>query len=179
MRFISIRSTDTPHFRRAWSLYTSAFPPDERRTLAQQRMLLSRRSYRFRAVYERSLFVGMFSAWHLDDLLLIEHLAVVESVQGTGLGSAIMKRIIAVARLPIVLEVERPHDALSRRRIAFYERLGFCLNRYAYTQPPYGKGKRAVPMYLMSSPKPLSQADFVAIREQLHTKVYGLAAPIV
>ena len=48
----------------------------------------------------------------------------------------LMDALLAEKKRPMVLEVELPEDALTRRRIGFYERHGLVFNSYPYLQPP-------------------------------------------
>ena len=56
---------------------------------------------------------------------------------------------------PAVLEVEKPLDDISQRRIRFYERLGFVL-------------------YLMSFGKIDLNQVFDTVASRIHQKVYGV-----
>jgi hypothetical protein len=52
---------------------------------------------------------------------------------------------------PVALEVELPTDALTRRRVGFYERNGFVLHGdFEYLQPPYKPGDDELPLKLMT-----------------------------
>ncbi len=79
----------------------------------------------------------------------------------------------------IVLEVERPETEEARRRVIFWEKLGFKLNEHHYIQPPYDDWKEPVKMFIMSSPKEIDYIDFSLIRQIIHTQVYGLEKPIL
>ena len=50
-----------------------------------------------------------------------------------------MKQFLVFCGTPVVLEVEMPTDEMSKRRIGFYERLGFELDNQVYHQPPYAQ----------------------------------------
>lgn len=78
----------------------------------------------------------------------------------------------------IVVEVERPNTDITQRRIEFYKKVGFKLNKYDYIQPPYGVGKNPVPMFLMTFPNKIKESEFILIRKKLHSDVYGLKEPI-
>ena len=74
---------------------------------------------------------------------------------------------------PLVLEVELPNDTPSRRRIAFYERLGFRAFSQTYEQPPYRVGGAFVPMRLLYlAPGGLAGLEFDAVRATLYREVY-------
>jgi hypothetical protein len=74
---------------------------------------------------------------------------------------------------PIVLEVELPEDASSFKRIKFYKRFDFSIYKEAYIQPPYDKGKQAVPMLIMIANESDTTLTFATIEKTLHQQVYG------
>lgn len=71
-----------------------------------------------------------------------------------------------------MLEVEPPETDTARRRIGFYERSGFVLNGYDYTQPPLGRSRSAVRLMVMSFPRPLDKNAFERVRGELYKEVY-------
>lgn len=75
---------------------------------------------------------------------------------------------------PAVLEVEKPLDNISQRRIRFYERLGFVLCTRSYTQPPYSPEKQPLELYLMSFGKIDLNQVFDTVASRIHQKVYGV-----
>lgn len=74
----------------------------------------------------------------------------------------------------LVLEVERPADEPSQRRIRFYKDLhGFTLHdTFDYHQPPYQKEGQAVPLYLMSSAPIADAAELAQITSHIKQQVY-------
>ena len=78
---------------------------------------------------------------------------------------------------PVVLEVEKPEDDFSRRRIGFYERLGLKLwPDCHYIQPPYDDKKKPMELLLMSYGSLDMNKLFGEVRDILHTQVYGVRA---
>ena len=73
----------------------------------------------------------------------------------------------------IILEVEKPTDEMSCRRIAFYKRLGFVENYQQYLQPSYHNDGNFVPLNIMSRVE-LSDSDFETIKNILYQKVYSI-----
>ena len=56
---------------------------------------------------------------------LLEYLAVDGDYRGLGIGSLLFNAVAAIAGdQPLLIEVDVPTDAVSRRRIAFYQRCG-------------------------------------------------------
>ncbi|HLF54158.1 MAG TPA: GNAT family N-acetyltransferase [Candidatus Nanoarchaeia archaeon] len=177
MRLEQILDTESSEFKSVWEIYESSFPSDERRDINQQTELLKNPLYKFFAAYDNGSIVGIIGTWQIDDFVFIEHFAIKEGLRGAGLGTALLNAFIPTKK--IVLETERPVTDTAKRRIAFYERLGFRLNTYDYTQPAYSSDKKPVPMFLMSYPESLSVSEFTEIRRSLHTQVYCLEKPLI
>ena len=154
----------------------SSFPPDEVRELKDGIALLGNDSFSLLAVYENDNLVAFIETWSLNDMTFIEHFAVKEESRGKGLGKEIMNQIIS-KHDRIVLEVEPPEAEATKRRIKFYEKLGFKLNNYPYIQPPLSKDKKPLPSLLMTYPKELSETEFIETRNKIHKIVYSLEKP--
>lgn len=161
------------------SLYLDSFPPDERRPFEQIVAMLREDSvFVLRLLCDDGRRVGFISCWQWPDLAYVEHFAVDPAVRGGGYGAAALQRLCAEAGTPIVLEVEKPHDEMSRRRIGFYRRCGFVLSERPYVQPPYSEGARPLPLHLMFFAAPSAGSDVVpdsffrGVRDRLHHDVY-------
>ncbi len=154
------RITDTQHplFAQAWSLYEHAFPANERRPFDLQRKVMMRPIYHFDIVTKNSVFVGIMLWWAFKDTRYVEHLATLPHLRGKGYGKHILETFIAESNMPVWLETEYPANEIKRRRIGFYQRLGFVLNDYHYMQPPYWDGGDPVPLLLMTYPDSVSKA---------------------
>ena len=75
---------------------------------------------------------------------------------------------------PIILEVEVPLDEMSKRRIGFYERLGFILrNDIFYFQPPYEEGMNGLELKLMHTGN-LEKSLLEKYSEEIKKVVYGI-----
>lgn len=81
-----------------------------------------------------------------------------------------MTSFIALHEDPVVLEVEMPTEEMSKRRIGFYERLGFVLDHHVYFQPPYRKGEAFLEMRLMTHGE-LIWSDLLSELRPLFTKM--------
>ena len=101
----------------------------------------------------------------LDDFCFVEHLAVSSGIRGGGLGGRFLDDFLQ-EHPRVILEVEPPESDIARRRIGFYERHGFFLNRYPYEQPPLRKECGYFPLLLMSSAAPLSEEAFLKVKEE-------------
>ena len=71
----------------------------------------------------------------------------------------------------MILEVERPTNKKTEKRIHFYEKLGFFLNKFNYIIPKLNPDTKMLPLYLMTK-KPLTKIEFEEIRDIIHTQIY-------
>ena len=137
-------------------IYTESFPPDERRDFSDVIRLLEEND---------DFFIVLLSD---------ENKAVDSSCRGSGYGATAMTELLKLINNPAVLEVEKPLDDISQRRIRFYERLGFVLCTRPYTQPPYSPEKQPLELYLMSFGKIDLNQVFDTVASRIHQKVYGV-----
>jgi ribosomal protein S18 acetylase RimI-like enzyme len=162
------------NFDEAWKIYEDSFPEDERRNLYQQTILMENPMYRFKYLYDCGELAGFLTYWNLDGFVYIDHFAISRNLRVKGLGEKALADFLFKQNQDVVLEVEKPENEIAKKRIAFYERLGFFLNKYDYLQPPFSDNKRAVPLLIMSRPSILSRNDFKKIKEILYRDVYSI-----
>ncbi|SEI71791.1 GNAT family N-acetyltransferase [Paenibacillus polymyxa] len=162
-------------FSEIYAIMESSFPASECRTFEAQKALLKHPSYRIiTEKNEQGNIVAFLAGWKFAHFRFVEHIAVDSRIRGGGLGQKLMGRFISQFNQPVVLEVEPPVDEWSRRRIGFYERLGFHLNHFEYVQPPLREGQTDLRLQIMSYPGALSEQEFTPFKEILYTEVYGL-----
>ena len=156
-------------------IYTESFPPDERRDFSDVIRLLEENDDFFIVLLsDENKAVGFISYWEWNDFSYVEHFAVDSSCRGSGYGATAMTELLKHINNPAVLEVEKPLDDISQRRIRFYERLGFVLCTRPYTQPPYSPEKQPLELYLMSFGKIDLNQVFDTVAPRIHQKVYGV-----
>lgn len=135
---------DSPLLPDVMALYISAFPANERRTLAP---ILADRSDagEVLAFCEEGSFAGMAVLLTWRDITHIIYFAVREALRGKGRGAQILRqiqkahpgqRIIADVEAP---DGKAPNNAQRERRMAFYARNGFSPTeiRYAWRGENY------------------------------------------
>lgn len=161
-------------------LYTTAFPPEERRdwekTADVRRFMLDNHSeFNIIMIRTDNCFAGFITYWDFNDFIYIEHFAVHENFRKHGIGSKTLSHIISKINRNIILEVEHPNNDESTRRIKFYLRAGFHVNyNIDYIQPPYHECQSSVPLLLMTYGNIfLSGIDDPKI-ELIKRKVYGI-----
>ncbi|MBW8687938.1 GNAT family N-acetyltransferase [Chitinophaga rhizophila] len=153
-------------------LYEEAFPAEERRMLPAQQMLLNNGALRLSLLEKEGMYAGFVFYWELTDFIFIEHFAISPEQRGSGIGSAVMQ-LLEKTYPKIVLEVEPPHSIDARRRIRFYEGLGFTVYKSSYLQPSYQAGGAPLPMLLMQKGMPPEEHTFTKISNEIYMEVYG------
>ena len=116
--------------------------------------------------------LGLLTTWEFDDFIYIEHFAIDPTLRSQGYGSEALKAFIHEHGKPIVLEAEPPTDALSIRRIKFYERIGLTLYDFPYMQPAYTEDSNPVELRLMGTID-TEATPLTDVEQQLHREVYG------
>ena len=94
--------------------------------------------------------------------------------RGAGLGAKILAEVLKTDGRRFCLEVELPETETAKRRIGFYERMGFTLNDFEYSQPPLGKDRKAVALKIMSTGGKLTQTEFEKVKAEIYKNVYGV-----
>ena len=168
-----LKKTD---FDIVYTIMEKSFPEDERRTYDEQKELLNNSAYKI-YVYRESITnqIQAFAAiYELDEIVFIEHLAVNPDCRNGGIGLKFLKTLFSMTNKMICLEVELPSNEIAARRIGFYERTNFFLNEFRYIQPSLSKGRKEVPLYIMTSGRCVTKEEFEGIKNVLYEKVYML-----
>lgn len=162
-------------FPRVYEIMKESFPKEEHRSYEDQLALMDREEYKlYGACDPTGELMGFLGVWELPEILFIEHFAVKGSCRNQGIGSESLKLLLLEYSTPACLEVEEPQSMITERRIAFYERHGFCVNDFFYQQPSLGQGREPVPLKIMTTGGPLTQQGFETLRDLLYRRVYGL-----
>ncbi len=169
-----ITNPESEEYRFTEELLTTVFPPDEYRSLAHQRgNVADKQEFHLMLACHKGEPVGFVAYWNLKDICYVEHLATLPALRGKGHGKRILEELQKSTR-KIVLEVEKPTDELSTRRIAFYRRAGFELCPTPYTQPAYRKGGNTVPMLLMFHGCNVTEEFFESTKNKIYKNIYNL-----
>lgn len=167
--------TSSEEFEFVEKLYLESFPIEERRNIKEFRRLISKNEdFTLYIISDNDKKVGFLTFWTLGSFIYIEHFAISSEFRNGGYGKKVMEAFILENSLPILLEVELPETDLAKRRIGFYERLGFRLWNIEYKQPPYNDGYNPIPMKLMSYGVFDLQENFQFVRSILYKKVYNI-----
>ena len=175
MTFLRITEAH-PYLERIQLWYEASFTVDERRHFDELITLLAYPDMYLCALLNDYQLVGFSTYWQWKDVLFIEHFAIDPEQRGKQFGQQALVQLLRIKCRYCILEVERPHDEISQRRVHFYERQGFTLNTFDYVQPPYQPHKAAIPMWLMSVPAIPDQETFntlsLLIKKQVYKRFY-------
>ncbi len=156
------------------SLMEEAFPKEERRTReAFYELCRGCSNYKIHSFFDDEKLVAFFTLWEFESFRFGDHFAVASSERSKGIGAHLLSKVLYQSPLPFILEVEPDTNEIAARRINFYLRNGFVKNDFPYLLPPMQEGCDAIPMYIMSYPKALSECDFVKMRDTLYKNVYN------
>ncbi len=175
IRLQPITTSDLPHYKFMEKLLIDSFPPEEYRPLEQLRKYTDRTgNFYNNIIFDDEMPVGFITYWDFDNFYYVEHFATNPVLRNRGYGKHTLEHLCSYLKRPIVLEVERPVEEMAKRRISFYQRQGFTLWGKEYWQPPYKPGDDFLPMYLMVHGELDCEKDFEAIKNKIHTEVYGV-----
>lgn len=136
--YSTLLATDTAAFEELFELYRSSMPAAERKSRASLHASLGRNDYRVVLLRRAGRLIGYSILFvpENDNFCLLEYMAVREGFRGGGIGAALFRHSVDMARagrrdVAVLLEVDSyreaaPDRAMRVRRQAFYRRLG-CL----------------------------------------------------
>ncbi len=162
------------NFDKIYNIMEQSFPSSEIRTYENQKKLLDNKCYKiiFQQNKNHNEIILFICFWDLDDCLFIEHFATNIKYRNKGIGNKFLKQFITTSKKPIILEVEKPIKHIQKRRISFYEKLGFKLSNYKYTQPSLKENSKTCKLHIMSYPNNISKEDFLKYKKQIFNIVY-------
>lgn len=168
-----LQKVSLSEFDRIYELMEQSFPEDEYRTYEEQKALLQDPRYSVYGMYdEKEELKAFIAVWDLEEFAFVEHFAVNPAYRNSGLGAGVLQRLSGMVQKLICLEVEPPKTELARRRIGFYERNHFFLNLYPYMQPSISKGRKAIPLCIMTSGAEVPEEVFLRMKAVLYTEIY-------
>ncbi len=181
-----------------WSIYHSSFPIAEQEPAAAILNCLNKKagmSLRVRDE-ESGDTIGIAHGQFLNALpsFMLIYIAIDKPYRGQQIGNKLLRYIEEKinahyshqTHFGVVFEVDRPenfsiaqHQLLAERRISFYQKLGYEVEKIDYHQPPLSLHE-SVPMYLMTKTRSLTtenkQALVKAIYFEKYSELNGISA---
>ncbi|MCD7915604.1 MAG: GNAT family N-acetyltransferase [Tannerellaceae bacterium] len=151
-----LREVKDKWFDKFMDIYKVSFPFFEQRTLAQQETAFKDEKYHLDLYIREDTCLAFIAYWDFPEYIYIEHLAVNPEIRGQQLGSKILSDFGKQASKTILLEIDPLTDEVSKKRWRFYEKLGFHMNTYSHTHPPYQKGCNSHELLVLSLDQPLN-----------------------
>ncbi|MDF9825575.1 ribosomal protein S18 acetylase RimI-like enzyme [Breznakia sp. PF5-3] len=160
-------------FDEAYDIMEASFPISEIRPYEKIKELYHRELMNIYGYYDPEI-KGAMIIWNDDRYVVIENFAVDRAARGEGVGSKMIHEVCEQMKdKTIVLEVEKPHDDISEKRIAFYEKNGFILSEFGYVQPKINAVVNTVPLILMVYNKRIDAEEFQEIKKMIFNSVYN------
>jgi GNAT superfamily N-acetyltransferase len=154
-----IQGTDSPWFADVDALYESAFPLHEKRQPQAKASALGHDGYALQAWFDGEQFIGMIGAWSFEGYTYIEHLAVNGQLRAQGYGKRMLGQFLQMHPLT-VLEIDPLTSEIARKRLRFYQSLGFHANDFAHFHPSYHAGLADHELIVLSYPQPISETQY-------------------
>lgn len=168
-----ITNPEESRFKRLTTLYTEAFPSEERREIQQlEEMLLAEPAMYFNAVECDGQLAGLFVYWDFGTFYYLEHLAVFAGMRNKKIGQHILDWVREHLKGVRLLEVEPAETEMAIRRIHYYERNGYHILDKQYLQPSYTAGGTAFPLWIMGNEIPANAAVLQEQLQLIKDKVY-------
>ena len=170
-----VKDFSDPLLDKVENTYNDSFPEAERRAFSLVRELVKDEPrFTVYTLFKDQAYAGFITAWSFGTFIYAEHFAIDASARNGGIGGESMKQFMALCDAPVVLEVEMPTEEMSKRRIGFYERLGYVLDDHVYFQPPYRQGEPLLEMRLMTYGAIDLKQSFEEGKNCIHRYVYGV-----
>ena len=167
-----ITDSGNPRLETIIELYEEAFPRRERRETEDLKKMAAGSDMRLFAINSGEDTAGFIIVWELGDFTFIEHFAILGIMRGSGIGKAVMDKIVERFAGKMVFEVEPAEDEISCRRVEFYRRAGFEVLTENYIQPPYREEDSPARMWLMSNIPCREDIHIDEYIRMIHEKVY-------
>ena len=160
-------------FDRVYELFENSFIPTELRPYHLMKEKWLQQEFKIYTLFQHKEMIAAMSVWELEGFVYLENFAVNDCYRGQGIGSYLLKQFMSIYKHQLlILEVEKPSDTMSQRRIQFYQRHHWHMNPFHYIQPALRDNSEDIELFVMSYPEMLSQSQFLDIRSKLFYKVY-------
>lgn len=173
IEFVRITKKEDPLLKRLKQTYKDAFPYGERRDMDEvDDLLVHNPLTTVNAIFNDGEYVGFLTYWTFDDFIYAEHFGIEKNLRNNGIGGKAFFKFVSEAPYPVVGEVERPVDDLTRRRVEFYERMGIRLYDHPYLHPAFHPDTQKLEVCMVSYGDIDLEKEFDRIERYLYKYVY-------
>lgn len=172
MELLKITPSDSRLREQVWRLYNESFPQYERRRISSHTRACEDNDFHTYIVVENGNLLALLFYWTYDRTIYIEHIAVNPLLRGRSIGSRLLSGFFEQhPGTDIILEIDPPVDDISRRRLAFYERLGFKNSGRVFRHPSYRRGGTGHDLLVLSYPEVPTDEQYARFMEYVIDKV--------
>lgn len=157
-------------FDRAFALYQSSFPIEERRDDVEQQRVLLKDDYHFDLIMNDDDFIGVMLYWETENFIFLEHFTTRPEIRGRGYGMQALE-LLKSKNKTVILEIEPPVDDITQRRYDFYKRNGFVMNSYYHVQAKYHLGDPDLVLKILSYPNAVTKEEYRSFYEYMTREV--------
>jgi len=164
---------DISEFDEVYALFQKAFVKEELRPYDKMKKLFENQELKIYGLKQDNKIVVGLLVWEFNDFIFLENFAVDEILRGQGIGGQFLDEFKELYPNQLfVLEVEKPFDEMSQRRIGFYQRHQMILNPFSYIQPTLDVEPTHITLQLMSYPNSLNEKQFQTMKKDIFLRVY-------
>ncbi len=164
---------DEASFDDIYTIMEAAFPYSEHRGRREQRALFALKQYAVYGWRENQQLRAFLAAWDLGEIRFGEHLAVLSEYRNQGIGRKLFQAYEALDSRPLVFEVELPKTPAAKRRIRFYERMGYhYYGDIPYFQGPFHQESTLLPLRIMTNRADATNAEINHYIDLIYQQVY-------
>lgn len=174
MRLERLSPSNAHLFDRAFKLYQSAFPIEERRDDLEQQRVIAKDDYHFDLIMNDDTFIGVMLYWETENFIFLEHFTTLPDLRGQGYGKCALN-LLKDKNKVILLEIDPPVSDIAQRRYNFYKRNSFIMNPYHHIQAKYHLGDADLELKVLSYPRVLEKDEYRSFYEYM-TREIGIKA---
>lgn len=172
MQKYRIADITDPRFGEFQAVYSVSFPVHEQRNETQQTEAFAEPGYFLETYRFEGQQAAFIAWWQFDGYIYIEHLAVSPQLRGRNIGSEVLRGFSGEHPQDLILlEIDPLVDEVSRKRLRFYEKLGFRINPYPHFHPPYDPAFPPHELIVLSLPREITPAEYEIFRRDLEDVV--------
>lgn len=172
MEIIKVIPSNSNLWDQVWRLYVESFPEHERRRISSHMRAAENPAFHTYIGVDNGNLQAILFYWTYDNNIYVEHVAVNPLLRGKNIGSTLMASFIEQNKnTGIILEIEPPIDEDTKRRLSFYEKLGFVFNDVHYLHPSYCKKGPEHELKILSYPSAVSEEQLERFKEFMNTTV--------
>ena len=170
MRLERLCDSNKHLFDRAFALYESSFPREERRDETEQNRVLLKDDYHVDFIMDGDEFLGVMLYWETESFIYLEHFTTRAEIRNRGIGAAALDLLKSKGKT-ILLEIDPPEDEIAIRRLEFYKRNGFLMTPHYHIQAKYHLGDEDLMLKILSYPHIISPELYREFQEYMTREI--------